>query len=397
MDNKKNFWKGALCGALVTSLVIGLIGSVWFLVSAITKFGNHTIVTDDKLNAMQELIDDVYLYSDEVDEDILKESMLKGYVYGLGDPYSIYYDKEETKELLESTAGEFSGIGVALTQDMKNNLITFVNVYKDSPAEEAGFQNGDILYKVNGVDITAEDLSNVVTEIKGEEGTQVQITVLRGEELEEVTADVTRRKIEVRTVEYEMKENQIGYIAISEFDTVTYVQFKEALTNLQNQKMQGLVVDLRNNPGGNLDTVCNILDLLLPEGTIVYTEDKKGERDTYTSDEEHKLELPMAVLVNENSASASEIFAGAMQDYDAAEIVGMTTYGKGIVQQLFPMTDGTCVKLTISEYFTPNGRNIHGKGIVPDVEIQYEYSEENPNRDNQFDKAIEVVEEKINQ
>lgn len=395
MDSKKNFWRGALCGALVTSLIVGLIGSMWFLVSAIMKFGDHTMATDDKMHAMQELIDDVYLYSDEVDEDILKEAMLKGYIYGLGDPYSVYYDQEETKELLESTAGEFSGIGVALSQDLKTNLITFVNVYEGSPAEEAGFRNGDLLYKVNGVDITGEDLSNVVTEIKGEEGTQVQITVLRGEDLEEITADVTRRKIEVRTVEYKMQDDQIGYIAISEFDNITYEQFKEALTDLQNQKMKGLVVDLRDNPGGNLDTVCDILDLLLPEGTIVYTEDKKGERETYTSDEEHKVELPMAVLVNENSASASEIFAGAMQDYDAAEIVGMTTYGKGIVQQLFPMTDGTCVKLTISEYFTPNGRNIHGKGIVPDVEIQYEYSEENPDRDNQLNKAIEIIEEKI--
>ena len=239
--------------------------------------------------------------------------------------------------------------------------------------------------------MTGQDLNNVVAKIKGEEGTQVEITVLRGENMEEYTATATRKVVEVHTVEHEMKSDGIGYIRITEFDSVTYDQFASALEDLEAQGMTGLVIDLRDNPGGNLDTVCDILDLILPEGTIVSTKDKNGEGETYTSDEEHKLEIPLSVLTNGNSASASEIFAGAVQDYGVGTLVGTTTFGKGIVQQIFPLTDGTSIKLTISEYFTPKGRNIHGTGIDPDVEVEYEYNEEDPVADNQLEKAIEIV------
>ena len=211
--------------------------------------------------------------------------------------------------------------------------------------------------------------------------------------MEEYTATATRKLVEVHTVEHEMKSDGIGYIRITEFDSVTYDQFASALEDLENQGMTGLVIDLRNNPGGNLDTVCDILDLILPEGTIVSTKDKNGEGEAYTSDEEHKLEIPLSVLTNGNSASASEIFAGAVQDYGVGTLVGTTTFGKGIVQQIFPLTDGTSIKLTISEYFTPKGRNIHGTGIDPDVEVEYEYNKEDPEADNQLEKAIEIVKE----
>lgn len=268
-----------------------------------------------------------------------------------------------------------------------------VNVYKDSPAKKAGFKNNDILYKVNGKDISTEDISKVVNKIKGEEGTKVTITVLRdGKEFEATTV---REKLEAHTVEYKMKENKIGYVRVTEFDKVTYDQFVEALTDLQKQGMKGLVIDLRGNPGGNLSTVCQMLDYILPKGLIVYTEDKDGEREVMTSDEEHKLEMPMTVLVDGRSASASEIFAGAIQDYQVGTLVGTTTYGKGVVQQLFDLKDGTCLKLTIAEYFTPKGRNIHGKGIKPDVEVEYKYDKNNTNTDNQLDKAIEVLKQKM--
>ena len=224
--------------------------------------------------------------------------------------------------------------------------------------------------------------------IRGEKGTTVEITVLRGETLEEYTCTVTRDIIEVDTVFYEMKEKQIGYIAVSGFEKVTLKQFEEALNDLTAQGMKGLVIDLRNNPGGNLSTVCDMLDLILPEGTIVYTEDKYGNRETYTSDEENKLNIPMTVLINGNSASASEIFAGAIQDYGIGTLVGTTTYGKGIVQNLYQIADGTCLKVTTSEYFTPNGRNIHGIGIEPDIEIEYVYDEANPEADNQLEAAL---------
>ena len=191
-----------------------------------------------------------------------------------------------------------------------------------------------------------------------------------------------------------MLEDQIGYLAVTEFDSVTYDQYKEALDALTKQGMEGLVVDLRNNPGGNLNTVCDMLDLVLPEGTIVYTEDKDGNRETATSDDEHQIDVPMAVLVNGNSASASEIYAGAIQDYGIGTIVGTQTYGKGVVQQIFDLGDGTSVKLTIAEYYTPNGRNIDGEGITPDVEVEYEADESNPEADNQLEEAVDVLKEK---
>ena len=391
MEKKNSFWKGALCGALAMLLVVGFAGSGYFVYRVMQNDSVVTRRTEKKLEMLRELIDEVYLHSEDVSDEELREFLIKGYVSGLGDPYSVYYDKDETESLFEATEGKFGGIGVSITQDYETGAMTFVNVYEDGAGAEAGFQAGDILYKVDGEDVTGQDLNNVVAKIKGEEGSNVEITVFRGDDMEEYTATATRKIVEVQTVEHEMKDDGVGYIQITEFDDVTYDQFTSALEDLTGQGMTGLVIDLRNNPGGNLDTVCDILDLILPEGTILSTKDKNGEGDTYTSDEEHKLEIPMSVLTNENSASASEIFAGAIQDYGVGTLVGTTTFGKGIVQQIFPLTDGTSIKLTISEYFTPNGRNIHGIGIEPDVEIEYEYDVENPDADNQLEKAIEIV------
>lgn len=391
MEKKNSFWKGALCGALAMLLAVAFVGGSFFIYKMSRDDKVVTMGTEKKLETLRGLIDEVYLHSDEVSDDELKEFLIKGYVSGLGDPYSVYYDKEETDSLFESTEGKFSGIGVSITQDSETGAMTFVNVYEEGAGAEAGFQAGDILYKVDGEDVTGQDLNNVVAKIKGEEGSNVEITVFRGDDMEEYTATATRKIVEVQTVEHEMKDDGVGYIQITEFDDVTYDQFTSALEDLTGQGMTGLVIDLRNNPGGNLDTVCDILDLILPEGTILSTKDKNGEGDTYTSDEEHKLEIPMSVLTNENSASASEIFAGAIQDYGVGTLVGTTTFGKGIVQQIFPLTDGTSIKLTISEYFTPNGRNIHGIGIEPDVEIEYEYDLENPDADNQLEKAMEII------
>lgn len=391
MEKKNSFWKGALCGALAMLLVVGFAGSGYFVYRVMQNDSVVTRRTEKKLEMLRELIDEVYLHSEDVSDEELREFLIKGYVSGLGDPYSVYYDKDETESLFESTEGKFGGIGVSITQDYETGAMTFVNVYEDGAGAEAGFQAGDILYKVDGEDVTGQDLNNVVAKIKGEEGSNVEITVFRGDDMEEYTATATRKIVEVQTVEHEMKDDGVGYIQITEFDDVTYDQFTSALEDLTGQGMTGLVIDLRNNPGGNLDTVCDILDLILPEGTILSTKDKNGEGDTYTSDEEHKLEIPMSVLTNENSASASEIFAGAIQDYGVGTLVGTTTFGKGIVQQIFPLTDGTSIKLTISEYFTPNGRNIHGIGIEPDVEIEYEYDLENPDADNQLEKAMEII------
>ena len=387
---KHRFLKGALCGALAMLLiVIVLAGGGLFLYGALRGDSAIGSATESKINMVKSIIRSKYLYEEELEDEDLESGIIKGYVSGLKDPYSVYYTEKETEELLNSLEGEFSGIGVVVTQDVNTNLITLVTVYPDSPAEKSGLQENDIIYKVNGEDITTQDLDTVVAKIRGEKGTKVELTVIRGSEAKEVTAEVTRDTIEVRTVEYRMLEDGIGYVQITQFDTVTYKQFENALTELQAQGAKGFVFDVRNNPGGNLDTVCNMLDLILPEGTIVYTEDKDGKKETHSSDEEHKLDKPMAVLVNGNSASASEIFAGAIKDYGVGTIVGTTTYGKGIVQQLFSLGDGSCLKLTISEYFTPKGKSIHGKGVEPDVEVKYEKA------DNQLDRACEVVRGKL--
>lgn len=383
MKAKKNFLQGALFGALIMLCGTGVVSCGIRL--------SEDASSEEKLSVLKGLIDENYI--GDVDEEALEEGIYKGYIQGLEDPYSVYYNEEETKDLYETTEGEYSGIGAVLSQDLESGVITLVQIYEDSPAAKAGLKDNDILTKVGDIEVTGMDLSEVVTYIKGEKGTDVDLTVLRGEDAEEITVTATRDTVEAQTVKYEMLEGQTGYLSVSEFDSVTYAQYEEALNELADQGMTGLIVDLRNNPGGNLNTVCEMLDLVLPKGTIVYTEDKDGKRETATSDDEHQINVPMVVLVNGNSASASEIYAGAIQDYGIGKIVGTQTYGKGVVQQIFDLGDGTSVKLTIAEYFTPNGRSIDGEGITPDVEVEYEADENNPEADNQLEKALEVMKE----
>lgn len=383
MKAKKNFLQGALFGALIMLCGTGVVSCGIRL--------SEDASSEEKLSVLKGLIDENYI--GDVDEEALEEGIYKGYIQGLEDPYSVYYNEEETKDLYETTEGEYSGIGAVLSQDLESGVITLVQIYEGSPAAKAGLKDNDILTKVGDIEVTGMDLSEVVTYIKGEKGTDVDLTVLRGEDAEEITVTATRDTVEAQTIKYEMLEGQTGYLSVSEFDSVTYAQYEEALNKLTDQGMTGLIVDLRNNPGGNLNTVCEMLDMVLPKGTIVYTEDKDGKRETATSDDEHQINVPMVVLVNGNSASASEIYAGAIQDYGIGKIVGTQTYGKGVVQQIFDLGDGTSVKLTIAEYFTPNGRSIDGEGITPDVEVEYEADENNPEADNQLEKALEVMKE----
>lgn len=391
MKQKNGFIKGALCGALTVLLVMGVISCGIREVKSddAGQSVESTENTETKLNFLKALIDEYFI--DDVDEEKLTEGIYKGYIDGLEDPYSAYFDEEETKEMNETTSGEYQGVGFVVSQDKDTGIITILQVYEDSPAQKAGIKDGDILYKVDGEEVSGQELTEVVRRIKGEEGTDVDLTVLRGDNSEEITVTATRGTIEAQTVSQELKENGVGYIRISEFDSVTYEQYKSALENLEANGMQSLIVDLRNNPGGNLVTVCDILDLMLPEGKIVYTKDKNGEQNVFTSDEEHQFTKPLVVLMNGYSASASEIFAGAIQDYGIGQIVGTQSYGKGVVQQIFDLKDGTSLKLTIAEYFTPNDRNINGEGITPDVEVKYEVNEADPEADNQLDKAIEIL------
>lgn len=393
MKDKKSFLQGALCGALAILLIAGLVSCGLRVGSLGVSSGNRSQDTDKKMSVLKGLIDENYL--GEVDAEELEEGIYKGFISGLSDPYSVYYDEEETRMLLETTEGEYDGIGAVLSQDIKTGIVTLVQIYDGSPAMEAGLKDNDILYKVEDLEVTGKDLTEVVSHIKGKKGTQVHLTVYRGDDREEITVTAVRNTIEAQTIKYEMMEDQIGYVSVTEFDLVTYNQYEQALEDLKSKGMKGLVVDLRNNPGGNLSTVCEMLDLMLPEGLIVYTEDKNGNRQETKSDAERQFELPLTVLMNGNSASASEIYAGAIQDYGVGTIVGTQSYGKGVVQQIFDLKDGTCVKLTIAEYFTPEGRNINGKGITPDVEVEYEENEEDPEADNQLDRAVEVLKEKI--
>ncbi len=383
------FLKGALCGALATLLAVGLVSCGLSFTNSRGSSQAISSETEEKLKKLERLVDEIYL--GEISEKDLQSGIYEGYISGLGDPYSVYYDEEATKSLMEATSGEYDGIGAVMTQSRDTGVITISQVYKDSPSEKAGLRAEDILYKVEGKEVTGRDLSEVVGDIRGEHGTEVELTVLRGSSNRELTVTAVRETIEYPTVEAKMLEDNLGYLRILEFDDVTYDQYMTGFKELKAGGMEGLIVDLRNNPGGGLGTVCDILDEILPEGLIVYMEDKDGKRQEKSSDEAHKLEIPITVLVNGNSASASEIFAGAIQDYGLGEIVGTQTYGKGVVQQIFDLKDDTCVKLTISEYFTPKGRSINGKGITPDVEIAYETDAEDKGADNQLDKAVEVL------
>lgn len=394
----KRLRKGALLSALCILLITVLAGCSILQKKDVLKEAQTEEAladVDTKLNLLEEYIEQVYLH--DVDADKLKEGIYKGFIAGLDDPYSAYYTVEETKLMNESNSGQYSGIGALLNQNWETGAISVVRVYADSPAEEAGLRAGDIFLKVGDRELTSEDdLSEVVTHIKGEEGTEVTLTMYRTSEEKEFEVTATRRKLEVETVTAEMKADNIGYLVLSEFDQVSYDQFKQGVEDLESQGMTSLIVDLRGNPGGSLQIVADILDRMLPEGLTVYMEDRDGKKTEFTSDKETEFTKPLVVLVDGNSASASEIFAGAIQDYGQGTIMGTKTYGKGVVQEIFPLKDGSSLKLTIAEYFTPKGRSVEKEGITPDVEVKYEYNEANPDQDNQLDAAIAFLQNEQN-
>ena len=372
---------------LVGLLVVVCIVEGFFLYRAYA-IPSTTLQTARKINRIEQIIDKYYKGS--VKKSELEDCTYKGLVAGLGDVYSTYYSEDDFKELEQSTSGVYYGVGIYLTQDIKTGIITVVKPVKGSPADGSGLKKGDILTKVGNYKLkTSDALDDIVKKIKGAEGTKVKLTFTRNQTSKTYT--FTRQSIENPTVETKMLQDKVGYLQITEFDEVTVSQFRSGLKSLKKQGAKKLIIDLRDNPGGLLTSVVDIAGQILPKGTIVYTEDKNGEKNEFTSDEENQFTKPLVVMMNGYSASASEIFAGAVQDYGTGQIVGTQSYGKGVVQQIFDLKDGTSLKLTIAEYFTPTGRNINGEGITPDVEVEYEYDEANPEADNQLDKAIEVV------
>ena len=372
-----------------------------------TTMSENPALTSDLINEdFVERVDEIYgllqenfLY--DINDEDLRDGMYQGLMNALGDPYSTYYNEEAFNSFEQSTTGKYYGIGVSVSQNISTGIITLVKPFKGAPGYEAGVLPNDILYAVNGVEVTGMDLSEVVAMIKGEEGTTVQLTVVREGEEDYIVLDVERRQVEVPTVEIELLDNQIGYMSVSGFEGVTASQFYNGIAQLSSEGMKALVIDLRNNPGGRLDVVVSMLDMILPEGILVYTEDKDGNRaNEEYSNAQTILDVPLAVLVNGQSASASEIFAGDVQDFGAGIIVGTQTFGKGIVQTVYPLDENTAVKMTVSSYYTHAGRNIHGVGIKPDIEVELneelrQKAEITKEEDNQLQAAIEALMSKL--
>jgi len=364
----------------------------------------ETILTDafvDEINTIYEQMQYYYLYDINVED--LHDGMLQGMLAALGDPYSVYYNESDLDSFTTMTEGEYYGIGCMVSQDLITGIITIVTPYVGAPAHEAGILPGDILYAVDGEPVTGMDLDQVVMGIKGNAGTTVELTIVREGENDYLYFDVERRKVEIPTVEYDMKEGQIGYIAVTSFDGVTSEQFKDAFKDLKKQGMKGLVIDMRDNGGGLLSTVEEMLDYLLPKGVIFYAKDKYGNKYLeYTSDKAAALNVPLAILINGNTASAAEVFSGNIQAFGMATLVGTNTYGKGIMQNTYTTTPegNTAIKLTVADYYIHGDRNIHGIGIAPDVEVEL-----NPEvatqvviadeEDNQLQEALRVVREQL--
>ena len=402
--NRKNRMGGFIPGLIVGVLAAVIAVGIFFAVSG----GNGTpalpgsagsadsAVNDasiEKLGVLEQYIDYYYYKSSEVSKEDKENGMYKGLFESLGDVYSCYYTPEEYQLLVEQTQGVYYGIGAYVSKDVETGASTVSGVIRNSPAEAAGLMEGDIIYKVDGEDMTGLELDEVVSHIRGPEGTKVTLTLIRSGETMDV--ELTRAQVNTPTVESEMREDGIGYLQITEFDDVTIEQFNENFNSLKEQGMKGLIIDLRGNPGGSVTTVCAVAEQLLPEGLIFYMEDKNGARTEYTC-EGADFDLPLVVLVNEYSASASEILSGAIKDAGIGKLVGKKTYGKGIVQNVIGLEDGSAVKLTIANYYTRNGNDIHLKGIDPDVEVELDtdaYLEDKT--DTQLDKAVEVLKEEM--
>ena len=337
-----------------------------------------------------------YYYQD-VDVDAMLEMAAVGLMAGIEDVYTVYYREEDMAAFNEETVGQYAGLGMQLLADSSDYSITVTRVFKGSPAEAAGVRSGDKIIYVNDVYYTAQEIDTAVSVMRGEPGETVNVTVLRG--LEQIDFEIARQIIDINYVEYEILDGNIGYVMVYDFLGNAYEGFAEATSSFSEAGVAGVIIDLRNNGGGLLDACVDMADLILPEGVVVSTKDKYDNVEEYTIDDQY-VDLPMVVLVNGYTASASEILAGAIRDYDAGVLVGTQTFGKGIVQVVLDLMDGTGVKLTVSQYFTPNGDYIHGVGLAPDVEIELNedavtrYGINNIPRelDNQLQKAIELIE-----
>ena len=389
--NNNEFKKGIAVGVAVTLVVTGTGFAGYQKIMFPKGSALSDTKTVQKLNYLESLINEEYL--EEKEEDSLREGLYAGLMSGLNDPYSIYYTAEQYKELNTSNEGSYVGIGAVLQKD-KDGGAKIVQLYEGGSGEQAGLKKGDVLKAIDGEDVTEKETSDIASMIRESDKDSVTLTIQRNEETKEIKVEI--RDVEIQTVSHEMLDDETGYIRISEFSEVTSNQYKKAFEDLQDKGMKKLVVDLRDNPGGLLTAVCDVLRQILPEGLIVYTEDKNGKKEEEKCDGKSELAMPLAVLVNGGSASASEIFAGAVKDYGIGTIVGTTTYGKGVVQTIQPLSDGSAVKITIAKYFTPKGNDINKKGIAPDVEAEVsedstDWTELTHEEDTQLQAALKEI------
>ncbi len=359
----------------------------------------------DKVAVVQYVLDKEYLY--EYDEEELGDYAALGMTLGLAEPYTTYYPKEEFSAFMDDGNGDFVGVGIVVIVNSKENTIEIESVVNGGPAEKAGVLPGDIIKAVDGESFTAMEFSQAVSKVRGTDieggsaGHKLTLTVIR--DGKDMDFEIVREKIHTDSVESEIIENDIGYLKITGFNTSdgehpdTFEEFKTHFERLTENGAKKLIIDVRDNGGGNLDTVASIIDMIVPEGAIMYAEDKKGKRDYLYSDKD-EVSMPMVVLVNGNSASASELLTGALKDYEKATVVGTKTYGKGVMQAVFPFTDGSGMVVTIAKYYTPKGNCVHGEGITPDVEIELTSDKTLANltyeEDNQLQKAVEIIKAK---
>lgn len=398
-EKGNKFLAGVVTGLLLSLCITGIVYLVSSRSSRLELKYESTQKAEDKLlsnevknklSLLEESIKTYYL--NEVSNEDLEVGLYRGMVDALEDPYSEYITVDELKDLKESTEGRYYGIGAYIGFDSETNYCVITGLIENTPAEAAGLKPNDHIIEVDGKDCFNMSTSDIVLLIKGEENTDVELTIYREGESDYLHITVTRKQVEAPTVTYRMLENHIALIDIDQFEAVTSNQFEEKLAEAREDGMKALIIDLRGNPGGLLTSVVDIANQLLPAGKIVYTEDKNGQGETYTSDGKHEIDVPLVVLVNGYSASASEILAGAIKDHGVGKLIGTTTFGKGIVQKIFGITDGSAVKLTISHYYTPNGNDIHGVGIEPDEVLELDsekYLEDGT--DNQLERAVEVL------
>ena len=382
-ENKRRnrkLWIGAVALMLVTSIfttfVLSTIGVIGILPYKEYRQYKKLVSLSEKIN------EDFYK---KPDRDMLETGIYKGLFAGLGDVYSAYYTKDEMKQLLEASSGKYVGVGMTVGADKETGRIRVESTFDKSPAKEAGIQKGDFIVRVDGKSYTYQEMDIAVKNMRGKAGTSVKISLIRGNR--QIEKIVVRRQITIQTIDSRVLENNLGYISIKSFDEDTADDFSSALKNLEAKNIKGLIVDVRDDGGGLLDVVENIADRLLGKAVIVYTQDNKGNKEYLRSSDKEKISIPIVVLTNGNSASASEILTGAILDNKAGISVGTTTYGKGLVQQVVPLRDGTGYKLTTAQYFTPNGSYINEKGIKPTIEVKEEK--------DQLPRAISYLKEKI--